>query len=327
LECPKQSLLIVGRNLFPVFGYNFARSLTYHTNKPQLTTLSQTVQSKDCTAASRMHFAHAPQRQHGLRSYPLYFSDSKHSRGKTLVFPQLRQFSVPPLCCQMNFRRMMSFQLILLSKIFPKYCIFQLLLCLGSILAPSCQLSCSPPPSSGSVGVASFHPFSRSAMAPRRFCTMAPAPSPSESGHRMRWWPSVALRPAWQRMPRLAARVAAADSRARAQPALLQPSGSRFQTRWFLHLLILRRCHKTVPELFSYPARRFLHAGTGGAFTASTDAVPVPSMGTAQEDRPLTSSPSSRGQSSGGVLWRAVYTPGDHQTSRVYSTSLYSTCV
>jgi hypothetical protein len=37
------------------------------------------------------------------------------------------------------------------------------LLCLGTILAlscpPSCQLSCSPPPSSGSVGAAWFHPL------------------------------------------------------------------------------------------------------------------------------------------------------------------------
>ncbi len=59
------------------------------------------------------------------------------------------------------------------------------------------------------------------------------------------------------------------------------------------------------------------------AFTASTDAVPVPSMGTTQEVRPLTSSPSRRGQSSGGALWRAVYTPGDRRTSRVCSLSLW----
>ncbi len=61
--------------------------------------------------------------------------------------------------------------------------------------------------------------------------------------------------------------------------------------------------------------------GTGGTFT---DAVPVPSTDTAQEARPLTSSPSSRGRSSGGALWRrAGYTPGDRRTSWVYS----STCV
>ncbi len=67
--------------------------------------------------------------------------------------------------------------------------------------------------------------------------------------------------------------------------------------------------------------------GTGSAFTASTDMVPVPSTGTAQEVRPLTSCPYSRGQSSGGALWRAGYTPCDRLTSWVYSTTLYSTCI
>jgi hypothetical protein len=139
---------------------------------------------------------------------------------------------------------------------------FRLLLCLGTILAPtcpaSCQPSCSPPPPpSVSVRADSLHPFSRSTMAPTRFCTVAPAPSPSKSGHRMRWSLTAALRPSRQRTPRLAARVAGADHWAHTQAVLSQPSGSRFQTRWFLHLLILRCHHKTVPEPFSYPARRF----------------------------------------------------------------------
>jgi hypothetical protein len=139
-----------------------------------------------------------------------------------------------------------------------------LLLRLGTILAPSCpascQPSCSPTPSSGSVGAASFHPFSRSTMAPTQFCAAAPAPLPSESGHGTRWSPSAALRPARQWTPRLAAHITAADRGARAQAVLLQPSGSHFQTRWFLHLLLLRRRHKTVLEPFSYLVRRFLHA-------------------------------------------------------------------
>jgi hypothetical protein len=88
---------------------------------------------------------------------------------------------------------------------------------------------------------------------------MAPTPLPSESGRGTRWSPSAALRLAWPRTPRLAARVAAADRQARAQAVLPQPSGSRFQTCWSLHLLLLRRHHATVSELFSYPARRFLH--------------------------------------------------------------------
>jgi hypothetical protein len=159
---------------------------------------------------------------------------------------------------------MMNFQLMPLQIFFPKPCMFLLLLCLGTILALTCPVSCqpsfSPPPSSGFVRVASFHPFSRSTMAPMRFCAVAPTPSPSESDRGMRWSLSAALRPAWQRTPRLVARHAAADRRARAQVVLPQPSGSRFQTWWFLHLLLLRHRHKTVLKPFSYPARRFLHA-------------------------------------------------------------------
>jgi hypothetical protein len=71
--------------------------------------------------------------------------------------------------------------------------------------------------------------------------------------------PSAASRPAWQRTPSLAARVTTIDRRVRTQAGLPQPSGSRFQTRWFLRPL-LWCCHETVPEPFSYLARRFLHA-------------------------------------------------------------------
>ncbi len=122
------------------------------------------------------------------------------------------------------------------------------------------------------------------------------------------------------RTPRLAAHVAVADRWVRTQAVLPQPSRSRFQTHWFLHLL-LRCCHETVPEPFSYPERRFLHAGTGGATTGATDAVPILSMSTATEVGPLTSSPPGQGQSSGGALWKPSYTPGDSQTSQVYSNN------
>jgi hypothetical protein len=54
----------------------------------------------------------------------------------------------------------------------------------------------------------------------------------------------------------------------------------------------------------------FSTSGTSGIFTVSTEAVPITSKGTAKEVRPLTSSPSSQGHSSGGALWRPVYTPG-----------------
>jgi hypothetical protein len=155
--------------------------------------------------------------------------------------------------------------------------------------------------------------------APTQSCAAAPAPSPSESGHGMRWLPSAALRLAWQRTPRLAARVAEADRWARAQAVLPQPSWSRFQTHWFLHLLL--RCrHKTVPKPFSYLARRFLHARDQQRLHSLHRRGTCPSTGTAKEVRPLTSSPPSRGQSSGGALWRAAFAPGDGQTSLAYSS-------
>ncbi len=150
---------------------------------------------------------------------------------------------------------------------------------------------------------------------PSRFCAAAPAPSPSESGRGTRWFLSAASRLARPQMPRLAACVAAADRRARAQAVLPQSSASRSQTRWSLHLLLLRRRHMTVPEPFFTRRGGFCMPGTGGASTASTDKVPISSTDTAQEVGPLTSSPPSQGQSSGGALWRAGYIPTDRQTS------------
>jgi hypothetical protein len=160
-------------------------------------------------------------------------------------------------------------------------------------------------------------------------CAADPAPSPSESGPGTRSLPSATSRIAWPRTPRLAARVDAADRRVRTQAVLPQPSGSHFQTRWFLHLP-LQRCHETVSEPFSYPARRFLHAWDRRRHHRCHRRGPVPSTGTATEVGPLTSSPAGRGQSLGGALWTPAYTPGDGQTSWVYSTNsvlhLYISC-
>jgi hypothetical protein len=158
---------------------------------------------------------------------------------------------------------------------------------------------------------------------PTRSCTAAPTPSPSESGHVTSTSPSAASRLAQPRTTRLAAHLAAADRQVHAQPVLPQPSGSHFQTRWFLHLPLLRRRHEMVLEPFSYPVRRFLHARERRRL--NINAVPVSSTGTAPEVGRLTSSPPSRGQSSGGALWRAGYTRGDRLTDRltcwVYSTT------
>jgi hypothetical protein len=202
-------------------------------------------------------------------------------------------------------------------------------LCLGTVLAPSCRTSCqatsSPPPSFGSVGAVSSHPFSRSMTAPMQSCTVSPAPSPSESGSGTRSSLSATSRLARLRTLRLAACVPAADCQIRTQAVLQQPSGSRFQTRWFLHLPSGAATRRSRNR---FPTQRggFCMPGTGGA----TDAVPVPSTGTATKVGPLTSSPPGRGQSSGGFLWTPAYTPGDGQTSWVYSTipvlHLYISC-
>jgi hypothetical protein len=184
-----------------------------------------------------------------------------------------------------------------------------LLLCLGTILASSCpasyQPSSSPPPLSGSVVAVWFHLFTRFTTAPTLSCAVVlhHLSRDSRRGHHCQQPQGLhgSGRRAWQ--------PASPGSR---PGSLAATKWVSFQTLWFLRLLLWNR--------FPTQLGGFCMPGTG--FTASTDAVPVPSMGTAQEVRPLTSSRSSWGQSSGGALWRAIYTPGDHQTSRVYSTTL-----
>jgi hypothetical protein len=101
------------------------------------------------------------------------------------------------------------------------------------------------------------------------------------------------------------------------QAVLSQPSGSRSQTRWSLRLLFWRR-NETSRNSFPTWRGGFCMPGVSGAITGATAAVPIPSTGTAIEVGPLTSSPPSRDQSSGGALWTPAYTPGDGQTSWVY---------
>jgi hypothetical protein len=130
-------------------------------------------------------------------------------------------------------------------------------------------------------------------------------------------------------MPRLAARIAVADRRVRAQAILPHPSGPCFQTCWFLHLP-LRNSHKTVPEPFSYLARRCLHARDHRRLHS------LHRRGTCLVNRNCP-----RGWTSDlfsfqlrpeleGVLWRAAYAPGDGQTSPAYSSNpvqyLYISC-
>jgi hypothetical protein len=183
--------------------------------------------------------------------------------------------------------------------------------CPGTIPVPSCRPSCQTsrcvPPLYGYIEAASSRLSSAPTTTPMTSCRGGPTPSPSVSGRGMRSSPSAASRPAQKRTPHLEVRDAVADRWAprrsrRHQPGLVcRPAG--FSN--FFSGAAMRRSRNRFPT-----QRRGFCTPRGGAFTASTDAVPVLSTGTATEVRPLTSSPSSRGQSSGGALWRAVYIPG-----------------
>jgi hypothetical protein len=135
--------------------------------------------------------------------------------------------------------------------------------CPGTISVPSCQLSCQmscwAPPLSGCNAAGASHLSTAPMTAPMPACGGGPAPSPSGSGRGTRSSPSAASRPARKRMPHLAVCDATAIRRASDLAVPPPRTGSRLQTRLFLHLLLWCR-QETVPEPFSYLARRFLHA-------------------------------------------------------------------
>jgi hypothetical protein len=80
-------------------------------------------------------------------------------------------------------------------------------------------------------------------------------------GLRDEWSPSDALRPAQQRMPRLAARHATPWQTAGLAPrrSCRNQAGLVFRPAGFFTFFLSRR-QEMVPEPFSYPPRRFLHA-------------------------------------------------------------------
>jgi hypothetical protein len=235
------------------------------------------------------------------------------------------------MCSLMYCCKTKKFKLMLLSKMFQKLCIFLLFLCPGTILVPSCRTSCQassspPPPLSGFIRAASSHPFSRSMTAPTLRTLLLYHPSrvpgrgyrrqPPQSLHGCRchaWqpaspWQTTSFAPGWS---------------CRNQAGLvLRPTG----LYTFLSGAAMRRSRNR------YPTQRggFSMPKTSGIITGATDAVPIPSTGTATEVGPLTSSPPSQGQSSGGALWTPAYTPGDGQTSWVYFNNpvlhLYISC-
>ncbi len=175
---------------------------------------------------------------------------------------------------------------------------------LGTILVPSspasCQQSSSPPPSSGFVVAASFHLSSCSTTALRRSAlrTLLLHHLSQVLGQAHRHQPPPGLHgcgsPARQPVsPRQTAKFACRRPSCRNQAGLIFRHADFFT---FLFGATPRRSRNR------FPTRRggFCMPGTGGAFTVSTETIPVPSTGTATEIRPLTSSPCSRGQSSGG---------------------------
>jgi hypothetical protein len=112
---------------------------------------------------------------------------------------------------------------------------------------------------------------------------------------------------------------------------LLPPSGSRFQTRWFLHLLYRRR-HETVPEPFSHPARRFLHARDWWRLLRCHRHGTRPvnghrPRGWTSDLFPFQAEARARGEPCGHLLTSLV----DSQTSRMYSSNsrqyMYSACI
>jgi hypothetical protein len=158
-----------------------------------------------------------------------------------------------------------------------------------------------------------------------------PAPSPSESGPGTRLSPSAASRLSRPRTPRLAGRVTAADRWVRNQAALPQPSRSCFQTHWFLNVLLKHR-HETVPEPFSYLARRFLHARHRRRHHRCHRRSTCPVNGHCHRGWTSDLYSSQLRPELGEALWRwkPAYAPGDSQTSRVYSNNpvlhLYISC-
>jgi hypothetical protein len=217
LDCLKRSLRIMGRNLLPIFGFNFVRHLTSLSDKLPLIILSRAVERLHRRLEDALR-ACAPAATRSEELPIVLLRLRAQPREDNGLSPTEAVFGAPIMWPYKFFCKTKKFQLIPLSKIFPKLCMLLLLLCL--VTAMWSLLS------------------SLSTTAPTPFCAVAPTPSTSESGHGTRSSLLAASRPAWQWTPSLAAREAAAD-------------------------LPFRPCHETVPELFSYPARRFLHARDG----------------------------------------------------------------
>ncbi len=230
-------------------------------------------------------------------------SDSEHSRGKTLVFPQLRQFSVHKLSCQINFCKMMNFQLTPLSKNFPKPCMFLLPLCLGTILAPICPVSCSPPLSSGVHHGDLVPPLQPLYDSPYGVLRRGPRSFTIRVGSRDEVVAVSRLKAC------TAADATPGSPRRHSRPPGLHRGGPAATKRVSFSDPLVSSPSFPAASLNRFPTQRggLCTPGTGGAITGATDVVPVPSTGTATKVGPLTSSPPSRRQSSGEALWTGIF--------------------
>ncbi len=194
----------------------------------------------------------APPWRPGPWSNLLNSSSSVHSRGKTLVFPQLRLFLALQWFCPTNFCKEMNFLLMQMLKNLKQLSMLQLFPCPGTIPAPncwpSCQTTCSvvPPlhrPYNGPYAVLRCGPCS--------FTIRVGSWDKIISDSRLKACTEADATPG---SPQCSGGL---SGNRPGGPAA--PSGSRFQNRWFLHLPLLRCCKATVQEPFFWSWTGFLH--------------------------------------------------------------------
>ncbi len=310
----------MGRNLLPVFGSNFVKCLTFHTSKLQLITLSRTGQSKDCTAASRTRFAHAPPRRHGLRSFPLCSSDSAQPREDIGLSPAEAVFDA---------------QIVLPNKFLQndEFSVDVIVKKISKTLHVSAPL-----PRHNSSTDLHRELLAELLSAPLVWGGLVPPlqllyDGPYAVLHRGPHYFTIRVgsRDEVVAVSHLKA-CTAADATPGSPCCCSRPPcshpGIPAATKWvlfsdpFLHLLFQRR-HETVPQPFSYPARRFLHARDRRRHHRCHRGSTCPIYGhrhKVTQPRPEL----------GGALWTPAYIPGDRPASWIYSTNcvqyLYISC-
>ncbi len=172
------------------------------------------------------------------------------------------------------------------------------LLCLGTILAlscpTSCQPSCSPTPSFGSVGAAWFHPFSRSTMAPTRSCAVVLRCGPRSFTIRVGSRDEVITVSCLKAS--MAADATPSSLRHHGRPLGSRPGGLAATKRVSFSDLLVSSPSPTSalpqdgPGTIFLPGEEVFACPGLAAPSQPPQAVPILSVGTAQEVGPLTSS-------------------------------------